>query len=119
MSMKSPLTPNSTHWEKLHASHSATPVSSDSIASPALSPSCDASLTSTFISSPSASSTLSDAQPDIAHTQAYSSDNYSEPFNNSYAGQSDGEATNGSYEYQDYPDEMYGAIPETWSGPYA
>lgn len=121
-SMTSPFTSNSTTGRNF-TPVAPTPVPSDHIASPSFSPSCDAGnlfFTSTFISSPSASSNVSDVQPDVTHTQAYNSDNYSDPFISSYARQSDGEATNESYyEYQDYPNEMYGAMLETWSGPYA
>ncbi|KAK0434970.1 hypothetical protein EV421DRAFT_1909061 [Armillaria borealis] len=102
-SMKSPFMSNSTTGGNFMPV-TPTPVSSAYIASPAFGPSCVPPYLMSWTS---------------LTPKAYNPDSYSDPFINSYARQSDGEATNGSYEYQNYPNEMHGAIPETWSAPYA
>ncbi|KAK0210320.1 hypothetical protein DFS33DRAFT_1483429 [Desarmillaria ectypa] len=82
---------------------------------------------STSISSPS-SSASSGIQSDITQIQAYSSYDYfvqypDHSMNNTYALQPNGDATNESFEYQDYLNATYGATPgsstDVWSGPSA
>ncbi|KAK0240658.1 hypothetical protein EDD85DRAFT_1021864 [Armillaria nabsnona] len=78
-----------------------------------------------FTPSPSTASTSSAVQPDTAQTVGYSSDGYFAQYPNyfvssPYVGPSEGDATNESFEYQDYRNAMYAEPPEAegWSGSY-
>ncbi len=82
-------------------------------------------LTSASTSSPSAASTSSAIQPDTTQTLGYSSDGYFAQYPNyfvssPYVGPSEGDATNESFEYQDYGNAMYAEPPEAegWPGSY-